>query len=132
MTEVYAVIDQLEEAYPVNTLCDVLQVSRSAYYAWRQEDFSTRERDDHRLRPLVRSIFHEHRRRWGARRIVAELAARNESCSRRRVRRLMDEMGLVAIQPKSFQPHTTDSRHTLGYSPNLLLDAAPPSIFASP
>ena len=38
----------------------------------------------------------------------------------------MDEMGLVAIQPKSFKPRTTDSRHSLGYSPNLLLDAPPP------
>jgi transposase InsO family protein len=38
----------------------------------------------------------------------------------------MDEMGLVAIQPKSFKPRTTDSRHSLGYSPNLLIDAPPP------
>jgi transposase InsO family protein len=38
----------------------------------------------------------------------------------------MDEMGLVAIQPKSFKPRTTDSRHGLGYSPNLLVDAPPP------
>lgn len=38
----------------------------------------------------------------------------------------MDHLGLVAIQPRSFKPRTTDSRHTLGYNPNLLLDAAPP------
>jgi putative transposase len=31
-----------------------------------------------------------------------------------------------AIQPKSFQPKTTDSKHRLGYSPNLLLDATQP------
>ena len=31
----------------------------------------------------------------------------------------MHQLGLVAIQPRSFQPRTTDSRHTLGYSPNL-------------
>jgi len=35
-------------------------------------------------------------------------------------------MELAAIQPKSFKPRTTDSRHTLGSSPNLLLDAPPP------
>lgn len=44
----------------------------------------------------------------------------------RRVGRLMAQMGLVAIQPRSFKPRTTDSRHTLGYSPNLLIDAPPP------
>jgi transposase InsO family protein len=38
----------------------------------------------------------------------------------------MDEMGLRAIQPRSFKPRTTDSRHTLGYSPNLLIDAPEP------
>jgi len=75
---------------------------------------------------MIRGIFCEHRRRYGARRIAVELAARDEPCGRRRVARLMDEMGLVAIQPKSFKPRTTDSRHSLGYSPNLLLDAPPP------
>jgi transposase InsO family protein len=39
----------------------------------------------------------------------------------------MEEMQLVAIQPRSFKPRTTDSQHTLGYSPNLLLDAPPPN-----
>ena len=75
---------------------------------------------------MIRGIFWEHRRRYGARRIAIELGARHEPCSRRRVGRLMEEMGLVAIQPRSFKPRTTDSRHALGYSPNLLIDAVPP------
>ena len=126
MSEVYAAIRQLEESFPVSMLCESLNVSRSAYYAWREDGVSARKRDDHRLRPLIRGIFREHRRRYGARRIAVELSARDESCGRRRVGRLMEEMGLVAIQPKSFKPRTTDSRHSLGYSPNLLLDAPPP------
>ena len=131
MSEVYAVIRQLEESFPVSVLCESLNVSRSAYYAWRQDGVSARKREDDRLRPMVRGIFHEHRRRYGARRIAAELSARHPQaetrpCGRRRIRRLMDEMELVAIQPKSFKPRTTDSRHSLGYSPNLLLDAPPP------
>jgi transposase InsO family protein len=126
VSEVYAAIRQLEESFPVSVLCESLNVSRSAYYAWRQDGVCTRQRDDNRLRPLIRGVFREHRRRYGARRIAVELAARDEPCSRRRVGRLMDEMGLVAIQPKSFKPRTTDSRHSLGYSPNLLLDAPPP------
>ena len=101
-------------------------MSRSAYYAWHQAEPSARQRADQQLKPVVRSIFREHKRRYGARRIAVELADRGHSCSRRRVARLMDEMELAAIQPKSFKPRTTDSRHTLGYSPNLLLDAPPP------
>jgi transposase InsO family protein len=110
----------------VSLACEVLIVSRSAYYAWRQETLSTRQRDDNRLRPRIRSIFAEHRRRYGARRIAAELSTDLEPLGRRRVGRLMNEMELKAIQPRSFQPRTTQSRHTLGYSPNLLLDAPPP------
>ncbi len=36
-------------------------------------------------------------------------------------------MGLKAIQPKSYRPKTTDSRHRLGYSPNLLLNSPRPT-----
>ena len=32
--------------------------------------------------------------------------------------------GLQAIQPQSFKPKTTNSRHALGYNPNLLMDVA--------
>ena len=39
----------------------------------------------------------------------------------------MKTLHLKAIQPKSFVPKTTDSRHRLGYSPNLLLDADSPT-----
>jgi hypothetical protein len=68
------------------------------------------------LRPVIRSIFWERRRRYSVRRMAIELAARHPQagtrpCGRRRVGRLMDEMELVAIQPKSFKPRTTGSRH---------------------
>ena len=101
----------------MSLLCETLNASRSAYYAWRQDELGPRRREDNRLMPLMRSVFWEHRRRYGARRIAVELAARNEPCGRRRVGRLMAPMGLVAIQPRSFKPRTTDSRHTLGYRP---------------
>jgi len=127
VTEVYPVVRQIEEeSFPVSILCESLGVSRSAYYAWREDGVSARSRNDNRLRPVIRGIFWEHRRRYGARRIAEELAARRQPCCRRRVGRLMHEMGLVAIQPKSFKPRTTDSRHSLGYSANLLVDAPPP------
>jgi transposase InsO family protein len=74
------------------------------------------------LAPLVRAIFHRHRRRYGTRRIVEELGDLDRPCSRRRVAKLLEMQGLKAIQPKSFKPRTTESRHRLGYSPNLLLE----------
>jgi putative transposase len=122
------VITQLEsEGFPVAVVCQTLGVSRAGYYAHAREGASPREQEDARLRPLVRQIFWEHKRRYGARRIAAELAARGETCGPGRASRLLKQLGLQAIQPRSFRPRTTQSRHPLGYSPNLLLDAKPPS-----
>jgi transposase InsO family protein len=72
---------------------------------------------------MIIDIFWKHRRRYGARRISSELADRGIVACRRTVAESMKLQGLNAIQPKSFQPKTTDSRHRLGYSPNLLLDS---------
>ncbi len=127
MTETYSVIALLEEqSYATSQLCEVLSVSRSAYYAWLRCEAGMRQREDEQLKPMIRCIFREHKRRYGARRISEELADRGYCCGRLRTRRLMTEMNLVAIQPRSFKPRTTESRHTLGYNENLLLEAPPP------
>ena len=123
----YSVIALLEEqSIPTSQLCQILSVSRSAYYAWHQGEASMSQREDEQLKPIIRSIFRKHRRRYGARRISLELGDDGICCGRLRTKRLMSEMNLVAIQPRSFKPRTTESRHTLGYNKNLLLEAPPP------
>ena len=119
--------DLCEQDFPVAALCETLQVSRSGYYAWKQGRSGSRAEEDELLMPQVREVFQEHKRRYGTRRISRELASRETCCGPRRVGRLMREMDLVAIQPKSFKPRTTESRHRLGYSPNLLLDRPAPT-----
>jgi len=121
---VYAAVAAIvqNDVQQTSAVCEVLGVSRSAYYAWSTREASAHEDRDAELSALVRDIFWKHRRRYGARRIVAQLAEQGESCGTRRVAKLLENQGLSAIQPKSFVPKTTDSRHTLGYSPNLLLD----------
>jgi transposase InsO family protein len=122
------VITQLDhEGFPVAAACQALGVSRAGYYAHVRGEVGPREQEDARLRPLVRQIFWEHKRRYGARRIAVELTARGAACGPGRVARLLKQLGLQAIQPKSFRPRTTQSRHPLGYSPNLLLEASLPS-----
>jgi putative transposase len=116
----------LEEPFPLAAVCDTLSVSRAGYYAWQAENESTRQQRDRELMPLIRDIFWKHKRRYGARRIAVELVAAGQPCGVDRVAKLLKIQGLKAIQPKSFKPRTTDSRHTLGYSPNLLLSAPPP------
>jgi len=124
---VYAVIARMQQdGFATATLCEVLEVHRSRYYAWQRGSESRRGREDSQLKPLIREIFWEHKRRYGARRIARELSSRNVPCGVGRSARLLREMGLRAIQPKSYRPRTTDSRHKLGYSPNLLLESPPP------
>ena len=120
------IADLQQDGFAAAALCEVLQVHRSRYYAWRRGSASRRAAQDAELKPVIREIFWEHQRRYGARRIARELSARNCCCGVRRVGRLLREMGLQAIQPKSYRPRTTDSRHRLGYSPNLLLESPPP------
>ena len=108
-------------------MCHTLLVSRAGYYAWRRETESARARRDRELAPMINAIFWDHRRRYGARRIAVELAAQDQRCGVQRVAKLLKSQGLRAIQPKSFVPRTTNSRHILGYSPNLLADAPPPT-----
>jgi len=102
-------------------------LSRPAFQEWKRFECTSRESSDAQLMPVVASIFHQHRRRYGSRRIVQELQSMNIHCGRQRVAKLMKKAGLKAIQPKSFKPRTTQSNHRLGYSRNLLLDLPEPS-----
>lgn len=111
-----------QDGFEVTHLCETLNVHRNGYYQWLGSTENVYEQQDSQLTPMVQDVFFQHRRRYGARRIAIELKARGESCSRGKVRKIMEQTGLVAIQPKSFKPRTTESRHKLGYSSNLLLE----------
>lgn len=111
-----------QQVAPVSEVCQILQVSRSAYYAWQAARPTQREDQDLELTPLVRVIFQRHQRRCGTRRIVEELRDLDRACGRRRVAKLLKMQGLKALQPKSFKPRGTESRHRLGFNPNLLLE----------
>jgi putative transposase len=103
-------------------ICETLSISRTAYYAWKSREPGIRDLADEELQPVIQNIFWQHRRRYGARRIVKELQSMGYPCSRSKARKIMVQTGLVAIQPRSFKPRTTASKHRLGYNPNLLLE----------
>lgn len=70
--------------------------------------------------------FREHKRRYGSRRISKALAKCGQKAGRYKVSKTLRQYGLKAIQPRSFVPKTTNSRHTYKISPNLLLDRNKP------
>ncbi len=69
----------------------------------------------------MRNCYFENRRRYGARRISKALAKNGTQLGRRKVRTLLSEENLKAIQPRAFKPKTTDSKGTLA-APNLLAE----------
>jgi transposase InsO family protein len=112
----------LEPAFPVAALCQILGVSRAAYY--RYLSGQTYQPGAHKQKQIkaVEEAFWDHKRRYGSRRLVAELNGFAEPMGRHRIRSIMQQQGLKAIQPKSFVPRTTDSRHGKRVCDNLLLN----------
>ncbi len=100
----------------------MLRISRSAYHAYRRGKSHVLSAAKSAFGERVKAVFDDHRRRYGTRRIAAQLRAEGISAGRFAVRVQMKRLGLRAIQPKRFVPQTTDSRHTVAASPNLLLD----------
>jgi len=96
-----------------------LEVSESGYYAWKKREPSQHCREDARLSAAIQQIFLEHRQVYGSPRIHAVLKARGIPCSRKRVVRLMQQLGLSAQLKKRRKPVT---RSTPGgrFAPNRL------------
>lgn len=112
-------IDDIRSAtgHGIRPICTVLGVPRSSYYH-AAEPTPTMRRDSE-LGELIEKIFRRHRGRYGYRRIHSELADSGVVCAPTRIRRIMKERGLHAIQPKTYIPQTSDGRADKP-SPNLL------------
>jgi putative transposase len=101
----------------VKRLCRVLGVARSGFYAWSSRPPSARSQRDAALRAAIVEIHRQSRRTYGSPRIHAELRARGQRCSRKRVARLMGQAGLVGVHPRR---HRRPLRATLGESVDLV------------
>jgi putative transposase len=107
--------------HAVATLCRIVGASVSGFYAWLRAIPAVRDRAaaEAELRSHIGRIFSARRRVYGSPRVHAELRREGRRHSRRRVARLMREMGLAARRGRR-APRTTDSRHELPVAPNLL------------
>jgi transposase InsO family protein len=106
-------------------VCAVLEQPRSSFYHAAQP--TATQVADLQLGDLIESLFRHHRRRYGYRRLRAELADRGVTCGAARIRRLMAQRGLRALQPKNFVPKTSDGRADKP-SPNLLANQPLPAV----
>ena len=86
-----------QAAHGIATMCRVLGVSPSGYYAWRSRGPSARARRDEGLREAIRAIHEDSHGTYGVPRMHAELAAQGCRVSRKRIARLMREAGLAGV-----------------------------------
>lgn len=112
--------------YSISELCEAFAVSRSGYHAWNTREPSERARADAKLVPLIAAAHTEGRREYGSPRVRRWLQRRGQRCGRRRIGRLMRQMGISQRQGRRFKPMgLTDSNHDLPVAPNLLSHRSP-------
>ena len=97
----------LRAAPAIATLCRVLEVSPSGYYAWHRRPASPRARENAALTAEIEAIHIHSRGTYGAPRIHAELVARGRRVSRKRVARLMRAAQLRGVSRRKFVVTTT-------------------------
>jgi len=90
----------------VKRACELLKVSRAAYYAARDGQPSDRDRQDGELTVLITAEHKRSRGRYGAPRIHAGLRRQGRRHSRKRVARLMRQHGLRGRAPKRWKKTT--------------------------
>ncbi len=112
-------IEAEKALYPIRLLCRCLAVSRSGYYAWRKRPVCARDKQDARLRVEISASHSASRRTYGSPRILRDLREDGHRVSRKRVARLMRDLGLEGRRKRRFRA-TTDSQHRFPVAPNLL------------
>lgn len=96
--------------HSVVRMCDVLELSRSGYYAWLRRGPSRHQRRDEELLSLIRAEHLASKGIYGAPRIHAMLERRGEQVSRKRVARLMRQAGLCGVTRRKRWRTTTRDR----------------------
>ena len=109
----------------VERMCALAQVNRAGYY--RHWQASAPRREETAVRDAVQRAALAHRR-YGYRRIAAQLRRDGLVANHKRVLRLMRRDNLLCLRERPFVPVTTDSRHRWGFVPNLARGLVPSGI----
>lgn len=116
----FIAVEKAASDWPVVVMCRVLEVSKSAFYAWCEDPIRGGS-SDRLLRVHIRAIHRESRETYGSPRILVELREQGFHVSRKRVARLMREEGIAGLPAKKkFRVATTDSDHDDPIADNLL------------
>lgn len=127
MIERYEFIDAECAAQPAGgkapaagQMCELLGVSPSGYYDWRNRPQSETARRREILAVKIKALFEANNEEYGYRRIHAALVRGGESVDDETVRKIMRELGLVPCQPKPWRHSLTGQDGKAGPIPDLV------------
>ena len=106
----------LQGSLSIERMCELTRVSRASFYRSFREKHPVEEEME--VRSAIQQIAVEHRRRYGYRRIAAELRRRGMPVNHKRVMRIMGEDNLLAVRMRAFVV-TTNSHHEFEVHLNL-------------
>ncbi len=111
-------IEMNARQHDVRTMCRVLQVAPSGYYAWLHAPVSERAREDARLLRLIKASFVARHGIYGAPGVFLDLRETGETCSKHRVTRLMRVNNIRAVRRYRTRHHGASKPSEL--APNVL------------
>jgi len=108
-----------KDLYPVVTLCRVLLVSTSGFYAWQYRKPSAQQLRKEALTVQVKAAHEASRKTYGSPRVTRKLRKAGEQVTVKTVAKIMQENDIAARKKRRFKA-TTDSKHTKRIADNLL------------
>jgi len=116
----FAFIAAHQDQFPIEWICQVLGVSRSGYYAWRDRPPSAQARRRDELTEQIRQAYQQSHQTYGSPRVHRALAAWGVPCCEKTVAKLMRLAKIRSKVHRRFVVRTTDSRHDQPVAENLL------------
>lgn len=116
----YAFIDEHQKAFNnTKALCELLNVSTSAFYAWKAKPAQLITYDEFKLHFIIKQLFEKSRNSLGSREMMKRLRKEGFNIGRYKVRSLMKKLGLIVKQRKAYKV-TTKQKHSDAVADNLL------------
>ena len=115
----YGFVHAHQQQFRITSMCRVLQVSRSGYYAWIGAGPGARQERDAALLDQIERVHQASREAYGAKKTWHELNKQGIACGKHRVARIRKQAGIEAKRKRRFR-RTVEHHQTAPPAPDLL------------
>ncbi len=115
----------MKDDFPIYSMCEIMDVSTSGYYDWRQRQDGPGPRalENQEMAQEIGLIHAQSRHTYGSPRVMQDLRKKGRRHGRNRIARLMKQKGLCGRQKGRHRVQTTDSKPDQPIAPNRLAEA---------